>query len=172
MLNGVPVTLPEMLACREIRYRLQQKYLAEYQTTLVSFCLNIPGPIKTSPELRKVFDCGLAAVCSSLQEGGFKILARQECHERTGDEFLLAVNGSAEEIKRLMTDIEEDHPLGRLFDIDVLTAAGQKLSRPLPRRCLICQEQAQVCASRRLHSVAAMTAKIENILLEYFQKQE
>ena len=41
-----------------------------------------------------------------------------------------------------MTQIEEDGALGRLFDIDVMTAESPKISRQQlgspPRRCLLC----------------------------------
>ena len=171
MLKGTPVALPEMLACREARVRQQQTCLKQYKEPLISFCLNMPGPIKTSPELRKAFDCGQTAILTALQKEALPLLVRMERHESTGDECLLAVKGEALKIKTMMTQIEETHPLGRLFDIDVLNPEGEKLSRPLPRRCLICGRQAQVCASRRLHSVAELTAKVEAILQDYFSRK-
>lgn len=63
-----------------------------------------------------------------------------------------------------MQNIEETHPLGRLFDIDVLDSEGHKLSRPQYRPCLICGNQAQLCARTRRHTVAEMQAKIEEML--------
>ena len=63
-----------------------------------------------------------------------------------------------------MQHIEEAHPLGRLFDIDVLDSEGHKLSRPQYRPCLICGNQAQLCARTRRHTVAEMQAKIEEML--------
>jgi holo-ACP synthase len=68
MLKGTPVALPEMLACREARVRQQQACLQQYKEPLISFCLNMPGPIKTSPELRKAFDCGQTAILSTLRK--------------------------------------------------------------------------------------------------------
>ena len=70
----------------------------------------------------------------------------------------------AVKIKKLMTTMEETHILGRLFDIDVLDANGQKLSRDMPRRCLLCDKQAQICARSRRHSVSELTAKIAAML--------
>ena len=76
----------------------------------------------------------------------------------------MAFRGNARLVKEKMTALEESRPLGRLFDIDILDANGEKLSRPIPRRCLICDEQAQVCARSRRHSVEELMAKIEEML--------
>jgi holo-ACP synthase CitX len=171
MLKGVPVALPAMLACREARVALQDMYRDTYHTPILSFCLNIPGPIKTTPELRRVFEDGLAAIRQSIAEEAFSVAASTERHEPTGDEALLAIAGNAAKIKEQMTQLEETHPLGRLFDIDVLTASGKKLSRGVPRRCLLCDEQAQACARSRRHSVKELTAHIETMVQEFLQKK-
>ena len=166
-MKGIPVELPAMLAAREERAARQKAWLKEYACPLLSFTLNIPGPIKTSPELRRAFDTGLAALKKRLRAAQFPTVAETEIHEATGDEALLAIDGDATEIKRICTEIEEHHPLGRLFDLDVLAADGAKLSRPLPRRCLLCDQQAQICARSRRHSVAELIEEIERLLAAY-----
>lgn len=40
------VTLMEMLGAREARAMRQQQLLEEYQLPVISFCLNIAGPVK------------------------------------------------------------------------------------------------------------------------------
>ena len=67
-------------------------------------------------------------------------------------------------LKNLTTEIEETHPIGRLFDMDVIDTDGQKLSRPSYRKCIICGCQAQECARTRNHTVEEMQAKIEEML--------
>lgn len=74
---------------------------------------------------------------------------------------------SCKKIKDLTTDIEETHPVGRLFDLDVIDINGQKLSRPSFRKCIICGCQAQECARTRKHSVNEMQSKIEEMLMEF-----
>ena len=172
MLKGTKVALPDMLACREARVQLQDMYRDTYHTPIISFCLNIPGPVKTTPELRLVFDDGLAAIRHRLAAHSINVTARTERHDPTGDEALLAAEGDAASIKEQMTQLEETHPLGRLFDIDVLTADGEKLSRGTPRRCLLCGEQAQACARSRRHSVEELTARIGDMVQEFLQKKK
>lgn len=160
-LIGEEVTLPEMLDCREQRARMQNELLAKYHTPLISFCMNIPGPVKTNASLQKVFESGVSDILRSLQENQISILDSVQKHEKTGDEMLLALHTSdAGLVKDLMTAIEETHPLGRLFDIDVLDANGNKLSRKTYRKCFLCGHQAQECASSRKHSVAELQSYI------------
>ena len=167
MLNGPQVELPAMLAARERRAASQQAFLEKYRRPLLSFCLNIPGPVKTTPELRTLFDQTCHEIQACLRDLGLTIADSQTIHEATGDEYLLAFAGDAPTVKAAMTQLEESRPLGRLFDIDILTAEGQKLSRPVPRRCLLCDRQAQDCARSRRHSVRELTDRIETLLQEY-----
>ena len=167
MLNGPQVELPAMLAAREKRAASQQAFRERYHSPLLSFCLNIPGPVKTTPELRTLFDQTCHEIQACLRDLGLTIADSQTIHEATGDEYLLAFAGDAPTVKAAMTQLEESRPLGRLFDIDILTAEGQKLSRPVPRRCLLCDRQAQDCARSRRHSVRELTDRIETRLQEY-----
>lgn len=55
------VTLMEMLGAREARAMRQQQLLEEYQLPVISFCLNIAGPVKNSPVLCRAFREGAGA---------------------------------------------------------------------------------------------------------------
>lgn len=164
MLEGIHVELPQMLAAREKRFCLQQELLQKHHCPLISFCLNIPGPVKTNSKLSALFVAGLQAISDSLAKAQLNPIASHETHASTGDEALLVVDASPALLKELMTKIEESNPLGRLFDIDVLDRDGNKLSRTTPRRCLLCNEQAQACARSRRHSVEELTNYIAEIL--------
>ncbi|MDD3404265.1 MAG: citrate lyase holo-[acyl-carrier protein] synthase [Hespellia sp.] len=162
MLHGIEVTLPQMLDCRERRAEKQTDYLHTYHMPVISFCMNIPGPVKTTPELCEIFLEGVALINHALEKESIHIMDSLTYHEPTGDEYILCIDCSdAEHIKALMTDIEESHPLGRLFDIDVIGVDGIKLSRSGFRKCFLCDRQAQECASSRRHSVREMQDAIE-----------
>ena len=168
MLKGIHVELPAMLAWREDRASLQRDLREKHHSPLLSFSLNIPGPVKTNAKLLRLFEDGLSSITSLLQAMEVTVLETKERHAPPGDECLMAFRGNARLVKEKMTALEESHPLGRLFDIDILDANGEKLSRPIPRRCLICDEQAQVCARSRCHSVEELMAKIEEMLSSPF----
>lgn len=163
-MTGTEVVLQDMLACREARAMKQFELQRNYHCTLVSFCMNIPGPIKTNAQIRRAFDQGKEELMGKLSHADAQILSSCEVHEVTGDELLLAVQAPAEKVKEITLQIEEGHPLGRLFDMDVLNADGEKLSRKAYRKCLLCDRQAQECARARRHSVPEMQAAVDRLL--------
>jgi holo-ACP synthase/triphosphoribosyl-dephospho-CoA synthase len=73
--------------------------------------------------------------------------------------FILA-HAEPETLKQLSRFIEDTHPMGRLFDIDVLRQDRRKISRrdtgEANRPCLICGGDAFVCGRSRAHSVGEL----------------
>ena len=170
LLQGETVVLTDMLDCRERRFHKQEEYRNKYHTTVISFCMNIPGPVKTNPDIEKVFHSGVQEIMGFLLNSGIQILESAEYNEKTGNELLLAIDCTDSKcIKNAMTRIEETHPLGRLFDIDVLDPDGVKMSRNTFRKCFICNCQAQECASARKHSVPEMQEYIDSKIQEYLK---
>lgn len=167
-MNGTPVELSDMLLCREHRATIQNTLLSKHHCSLLSFCMNIPGPIKTNKQIRAAFEQGLSCLEASITSQSLPVRERILIHENTGDECILAVDAPAETLKLLTVSIEETHPLGRLFDMDVLDHHGNKLSRASYRKCLLCGKQAQECARSRIHSVADMQQYI-CMLLDNFE---
>lgn len=164
-MTGNEITLSQMLERRENRARSQQLFLSQHHSPLVSFCMNIPGPVKTNDLIRRAFDIGQILILEGLARAGAEILDASEIHEDTGDELLLAVcNASPELLKDLAVHIENSSPVGRLFDIDIIDPLGRKLSRENFRTCLICGRQAQDCARSRNHSVAELQKAVFDLL--------
>ena len=52
------VELSQMLAARDRRVERQDALLRQYGLPLVSFTLNIAGPVKNSPDIRRLFSLG------------------------------------------------------------------------------------------------------------------
>lgn len=119
-MQGEQVILTDMLLCRERRAQIQDTFLSQYHCPVISFCMNIPGPVKTNEKIRAAFENGKTALLTRLEQSSAEIKNFLEIHEKTGDELLLAVDYPAQDIKDLTTEIEETHPDGRLFDIDVI----------------------------------------------------
>ena len=160
------VTLQEVLDARERRAEAQGQLLKQYARPLVSFTMNIPGPFKDSPMIRRAFDEGLRMLDDALGEAGIACVSRQITHADTGNEFLCAVKASATAVKEICTRIEDGSPMGRLFDMDVIGLDGQKLARKEERRCLVCGAVGRGCASRRLHSLEELNAAVTCLLRE------
>lgn len=147
------VSLIEILEAREARVLLQQQLLTRFQMPLICFTMNIAGPVKVSPKIREAFQLGSSLLLTRLAERGIIVHYLQEHCPATGCEGYYVADAPAELLKSIAVDLEEETPLGRLFDMDVLTPEGEKLQRPIPRRCLICGENAAICGRSRAHSV-------------------
>ena len=74
----------------------------------------------------------------------------------TGYEAYLITPLPLLEAKRIAVQIEDTHPLGRLFDIDIIDKDGVPVSRDRvgsrPRRCLVCDREARFCMRMRWHT--------------------
>ena len=94
----------------------------------------------------------------------------------TGYEAYLITPLPLLEAKRVAVDIEDTHPLGRLFDIDVIDAQGIPVSRDRvggqPRRCLVCDHEARYCMRMRWHTQEEIWARIKQMTDDYALQQQ
>lgn len=171
--DGDEVSLSEVLDRREARAARQRVLLqTSAAACLVSFTMNIPGPVKLFPLASLAFREGLRQIMRQLSFGGVTVTHEEMLFEKTGCEAMLCCSKAPERVKALVLRIEDAHPLGRLFDIDVLDCAGQKQDRKKvgfpARRCLVCDGPAQVCARARAHGLDELRRRAGGILWEYF----
>lgn len=163
-------TLQEILDARERRAQRQQELLRRFQKPLVSFTMNIAGPEKNSSLIESAFRLGEELLRSQLSAAGICLLFRESQSEPTGCEGFYVLDADPLQIKRLTVEVEESSPVARLFDMDVLTADGEKISRErleLPgRRCLLCDKPAYACSRSRAHSLAQLQGETRKLLRE------
>jgi holo-ACP synthase/triphosphoribosyl-dephospho-CoA synthase len=169
--TGEEVSLPELLDRREARSLRQRQLLAEGRHSLVSFTMNIPGPVKCFPLAEQAFDEGLRQINRQLERHGITVFRREESRARTGYEALFLTGMESQKIKELMIIIEETHPLGRLFDIDVLGNREKQESREAlaytGRTCIVCGGPARVCSRSRAHGLDELRRTVMNTLRNY-----
>ncbi len=162
------VSLTEMLDAREQRAMRQMQLLQQYQTTILCFTMNIAGPVKNSPLIRRGFDMGKELLRQQLAVFRAEILHFEEIHEKTGNEAFFVLDCDPHTAKKAAVTVEDHTDAGRLFDMDVLRPDGSKVERQElglgPRACLICGGPAQNCARSRAHSVAQLREKTEAML--------
>ena len=163
-------TLHEVLDNREQRVLRQKQLLGDYGATLICFTMNIPGPIKYDPWVRAGFDLGKMRLLDILSAAKIPLLHQETIYAVTGCEGFFVVDAPAEQIKKLTVQLEDGEELGRLYDLDVLTAAGDKCSRTqmgLPgRKCLLCDKPASVCGPIRAHSAGQLWQRTAQLLRE------
>jgi len=170
------VSLMEMLDARERRVQHQQMLLQQYHKPLICFTMNICGPVKDSPLIRRGFERGRQLLQQQFFRAKLTPLHKDVTREATGCEAFYVLDADPLLIKKFTTDIEDATPLGRLFDMDVLCPDGRKVEREelhlLGRKCLICGGPAKVCSSRRVHTVAELQEKTTAILTEARDNQD
>lgn len=168
------VTLAQMLEAREKRASRQMQLLREFGKPIISFSMNIPGPIKDSPLIRRGFRAGCAALEHRLPGG--KVLHSERTEAVTGCESMYVLDMDPMAVKAITTAIEDTHGLGRLFDMDVIGPDFRKLDREAvgggSRNCIVCGAPGRGCASRRIHSVAELQAATRGILEGYFREKD
>ncbi|CAB1247704.1 putative 2-(5''-triphosphoribosyl)-3'-dephosphocoenzyme-A synthase [Ruminococcaceae bacterium BL-4] len=175
ILTGKRIELPQMLSARENRVQKQNQLLKQYQMTLISFTLNIAGPIKVFPLAVKTYEEGLELIKYQCKAMGIPICHLEESRFATGYEGYFCVQSDAFKVKKALTELEENSSLGRLFDIDVLDKSGQKISRTalsLPqRRCLVCGGPTFICSRSRTHSLNEILQHTISIMQDYFSEK-
>ena len=67
-MQGVEVGIEEVLMCRERRVDIQNEMIKKYNMPIISFTMNIPGPIKTNQQIKKAFDIGKTLILEKLKE--------------------------------------------------------------------------------------------------------
>jgi len=167
----IEVTVPDMMQAREARFFMQQTMLARYPgAALVCLTMNIAGPVKTTPAIERAFLWGMDHVRAVL--AGVNLLFEADIHEKTGPEAVFVFLGDAKEVKRRLCLLEDGCQMGRLLDIDVIRPDGTKISRTeigLPaRKCLLCGEDAPVCARSRAHSVKELFSCAHEMIDAHF----
>lgn len=168
------VVLEQMLAAREARSMRQFTLNRKYGLPIISFSMNIPGPVKDSPLIRRGFQVGCAMLDHRLPKESIKF--RQILPAVTGWEAIYVLDMDALSVKEITTAIEDELPLGRLFDMDVLGKDLMKLDRELvggkSRDCIVCGAPGRGCASRRLHSVPELQQATNDILIRHFAQAD
>jgi holo-ACP synthase len=165
------VSLEQMLERRDARVATQRTFLERFNQPLVQLTLVNPGPVKDTAQACFVFELGLTALHDALACAGHTVLAIEEAYLTTGPEALLAVNGEPLAIKSICMAMEDRHPLGRLWDVDVMGLEGRSVSRKQldlpPRPCLVCDQPAHACARSGLHALADLQRAIQEKVNAY-----
>ena len=79
-MQGQEVTITDMMFCRDRRVQIQNEFIEKYQKPVISFCMNIPGPIKTTPLIRKGFEAGKDALLHALSAANMEVLESRVFH--------------------------------------------------------------------------------------------
>lgn len=175
------MNLEELLASRDARVAHQAQLLGEYPgKTLLCLTVMLPGSVKRSEVSLKIATAAVEAVRS-----GFSPLFEELRDLETGYEGYFMVDLSPVEAKLAAVALEDSHPLGRLFDLDVVVLKNSPFLRMnfgpffedgtvliplgrqelgLPQRlCLLCGKPVRECMRTRAHTTEELLNKINEI---------
>ena len=155
------VSIPELLVSRDERQARQHVWLKRHPVPLVSFTVVAPGPIKDSEVTRRIFNHGVTALRALAAKQGWQIQEQAALVSASGPEGMLSIAAPARDLKLATIELEHSHPLGRLWDIDVLTRRDYSLP---PRSCLLCEQSAAVCARGKTHQLTDLLNRMEALL--------
>ena len=163
----MPITLEQLLEARDRRCERQRTLLNEWpDRTLVCMTVVLPGPVKRDARSLKVASAGVQAICEM-----FAPVHKELYDLETGFEGFFIVDGALLDVKKACCEIENEHPFGRLMDLDVLEPMGESVV-PVgrervgesPRRCLVCGRPARECMRARTHSPEEIDGAIDRIV--------
>ena len=185
------MTLEQLLASRDARVAHQARLLGEYPgKALLCLTVMLPGPVKRSHLSLKIASAAVEAV-----RRAFSPVFEELRDLETGYEGYFIVDMDPLEAKKLAVHLEETHPLGRLFDLDVILSLKKAVFsdgdadsgasslkkavfadgvRPLgreelglePRTCIICGRPVRECMRTRKHSTEELLSRIE-VIIDY-----
>ena len=172
VITGTPVTSEELRAARDRRVLEKWELLSAGDgSCLVEFSLNIAGAVKVFPFARTAFREELRELQEKL--GRFSIKSTKICEEPTGDHAFFLLDSPEIPVKQFLVSIEESHPLGRLFNLDVCGLGGVPVKRQdlhlLPRTCLVCGGNANICQAKKRHSMELIQWQTARLFNDHFR---
>lgn len=172
VITGSPVTSVELRAARDRRVLKKWELLTPGgEICLVEFSLNIAGAVKTFPFARAAFREEVRELSDRLSR--FSVLKTEVYEKNTGDCAFFLLKSQAIQVKKFLVSVEESHPLGRLFNLDVCGPDGISVKRHdlglLPRTCLVCGKDAHVCAQKKSHSMELIQWQTAKLFHEFFR---
>jgi holo-ACP synthase len=166
-----PVTIEQMMAARERRAARQISALTLFSLPVVSIAAVMPGPIKDNGQSRTIIHAATQSLSRLFSERKWPVCLFEPVAGPTGPEALYVVDADALAIKEALIGLEETHPLGRLWDLDVISPQQGLLSRRAlghpPRKCLLCDAEAHACARSQRHSLDQLLRIIEHSVDAY-----
>lgn len=171
IVTGPDVNVEQMVAARDRRAERQSAALARFEKSLVSITVVMPGPVKDGSLPRRVMLAAIHELDALAIKKKWPVLSRQLSWQDTGLEAIYVVDVEPELLKAAAVELEDQHALGRLWDLDVIAPGPRLLSRKQldapARRCLVCDRPAFECGRSRHHPISDLLVAIHRIASDY-----
>ena len=169
--NWFPVRHAQLLAAKQFRAACQAAALERFDAPLVSATITMPGPVKDGVLPQSLLMEAIRGVQAMVASRKWPILLGEVMWSDTGPEALYVVDVKPRLLKCATVELENMHPLGRLWDLAVVAPGQRVLSRKLlglpERRCLVCERPASECRRTRRHSLPELLDVMQRIVNRY-----
>ncbi|WP_097027239.1 citrate lyase holo-[acyl-carrier protein] synthase [Clostridium peptidivorans] len=162
----------DILNAREARVYLIEELIEKYSLPIICLRINYPGEIKNNDLTSNISKVLREEVLNIFRDD---ILYENFKFTAEGPLLILVINDDAFMVKKKTIELEENHLLGRLGDIDVYDEKGNGISRKdlgySSRKCFICSDMAQNCVRAQKHSIEEVIKFIEERYIKYLNKE-
>ncbi|MEF9984461.1 MAG: citrate lyase holo-[acyl-carrier protein] synthase [Oscillospiraceae bacterium] len=159
--------LEKVLIAREERWNKRQELAKKCNSTIISITLCVPQKFRTAGEFKDILNRLTQCFISQLSKMKIQITLLETIDGDDGTAIFCASKNDCFEVKRACVNFEEQSPACRILDIDVMDKSSNPISRKdidkPSRRCFVCENDAAVCVSRKLHTKSEVGEKV----LEY-----
>lgn len=153
---------------RDSRVEYQKNLIDSYKKPVICIRVNYPGINKTNSVTRKINEVIYKNLTNVFND---EIIFENSYNSLEGPISIIVVDKNPFELKRISINIEENHCLGRLVDIDVYDVNYCGISRIDlnigKRKCYICDDLAFICSRSRKHSEYEVISFIENCVNKF-----
>lgn len=154
------ISLNQLLESRDARAQHQKDLLGRFPgKSLLCLTVQLPGPEKRNEQSLAIAKAGVSAIRQAFQPD-YEELRDLE----TGYEGYFLVSLPALEAKRKAVEVEDNHPLGRLMDIDVLHGVPEEQTEHQAKEnyflCSCSKNQFSLAHSKQDHVEAISRADI------------
>jgi holo-ACP synthase len=154
----------EIIAARDRRQELLEESLGRGCPATLFLSLNIPGPDKNPPGVKRLFSWALRSLLCEYPD--MENLAQGS--DPLGPYAVILLNREASEVKRRCIAMETSQPFARLVDFDIFDGNGQPLDRAAlgmsQRPCLLCSRPAVECIRLRRHGADELSGRRDELL--------
>lgn len=164
--------IDRILNDREKRYLETIGLYGTFKKPIICGKINYPGQNKNTLEAEKAFSALLSSLNLEFKD---EVIFSKLVEGYDGKAILMVMNLGSIEAKNRAVKIEEQHGLGRIFDIDVYVegqSVGRENINKSPRKCLICNEDARLCMRGYKHSLEEVIDSVNNLINTYGEKYE
>ncbi|MDD4212785.1 MAG: citrate lyase holo-[acyl-carrier protein] synthase [Bacilli bacterium] len=155
-----------ILAAREDRLTHIRNHLGPNEA-IICIKANIPGEYKNSKEAYT-----LLSIFNIECQQDYIILDKEFVESADGPYILIKTPIDAN-IKKNLIDIETNHPLGRMIDLDYYVSDEKSVTRQSlglsPRKCYLCNRDAIQCIREKTHSDKRIFTYIQTQVYAYVQ---